>query len=41
MLVAHRLFPTPVMVCMDGFILTHAFEAVDVPEQDEVSHARR
>ena len=23
---------TPVMVCMDGFILTHAFEAVDVPE---------
>src|SRR5688572_32960562 len=22
---------TPVMVCMDGFILTHAFEAVDVP----------
>ena len=26
----------PVMVCMDGFILTHAFEAVDVPEQDQV-----
>lgn len=27
---------TPVMVCMDGFILTHAFERVDVPAQDEV-----
>jgi pyruvate ferredoxin oxidoreductase alpha subunit len=26
----------PVMVCMDGFILTHAFEAVDVPEQEQV-----
>jgi pyruvate ferredoxin oxidoreductase alpha subunit len=26
----------PVMVCMDGFILTHAFEAVDLPEQGEV-----
>jgi pyruvate ferredoxin oxidoreductase alpha subunit len=26
----------PVMVCMDGFILTHAVEAVDVPEQDAV-----
>jgi pyruvate ferredoxin oxidoreductase alpha subunit len=23
----------PVMVCMDGFILTHAFERIDVPEQ--------
>ena len=32
---AERL-SVPVMVCMDGFILTHAFEAVDVPEQDEV-----
>lgn len=27
---------TPVMVCMDGFVLTHAFEEVDVPEQDAV-----
>lgn len=27
---------TPVMVCMDGFVLTHAFERVDVPAQDEV-----
>jgi pyruvate ferredoxin oxidoreductase alpha subunit len=26
----------PVMVCMDGFILTHAVEAVDIPEQDAV-----
>jgi pyruvate ferredoxin oxidoreductase alpha subunit len=26
----------PVMVCMDGFILTHAFEQVDVPEQEQV-----
>jgi pyruvate ferredoxin oxidoreductase alpha subunit len=26
----------PVMVCMDGFILTHAFERVDVPSQEEV-----
>jgi pyruvate ferredoxin oxidoreductase alpha subunit len=26
----------PVMVCMDGFILTHAFEEVELPEQDAV-----
>ena len=26
----------PVMVCMDGFILTHAHEPVDIPAQDEV-----
>jgi len=26
----------PVMVCMDGFVLTHATERVDVPEQDQV-----
>ncbi|MFI7680124.1 transketolase C-terminal domain-containing protein [Actinophytocola sp. NPDC049390] len=26
----------PVMVCMDGFVLTHAFERVDVPAQGEV-----
>ncbi len=26
----------PVMVCMNGFILTHAFEAIDLPEQDVV-----
>jgi pyruvate ferredoxin oxidoreductase alpha subunit len=28
----------PVMVCMDGFILTHAFEPVDVPDQKEVDN---
>jgi pyruvate ferredoxin oxidoreductase alpha subunit len=26
----------PVMVCMDGFILTHAYEEVDIPDQDRV-----
>ncbi|MDE2093483.1 MAG: pyruvate ferredoxin oxidoreductase [Burkholderiales bacterium] len=26
----------PVMVCMDGFILTHAYESVDLPAQAEV-----
>lgn len=26
----------PVMVCMDGFILTHAYEQVDVPEPEQV-----
>jgi pyruvate ferredoxin oxidoreductase alpha subunit len=26
----------PVMVCVDGFTLTHAFERIDVPEQDPV-----
>src|SRR5512146_984693 len=26
----------PVMVCMDGFILTHAFERVDLPTQQQV-----
>jgi len=26
----------PVMVCMDGFILTHGMETVDIPEQDKV-----
>lgn len=27
----------PVMVCMDGFILTHAVEVVDVPEEGQVA----
>ncbi len=27
----------PVMVCMDGYILTHAVEAVDLPTQDQVN----
>ncbi len=26
----------PIMVCMDGFILTHAFERVDIPSQQQV-----
>ena len=26
----------PVMVCMDGFILTHAVERVELPQQDQV-----
>ena len=26
----------PVMVCMDGFVLTHAVEEIDVPEQEVV-----
>ena len=33
--IAERTF-LPVMVCMDGFILTHAYEPVDLPEQKEV-----
>ena len=28
----------PVMVCMDGFILTHGFELVDIPNQRQVDH---
>ena len=27
---------TPVMVCMDGFILTHAVERVEIPAQEQV-----
>src|SRR5579864_8825613 len=26
----------PVMVCMDGFVLTHAFEPLEVPAQEDV-----
>lgn len=26
----------PVMVCMDGFVLTHALERMDIPEQSQV-----
>ena len=33
--IAERL-SIPVMVCMDGFILTHAVEGIDVPEQAAV-----
>src|SRR5512143_3670646 len=31
-----ELLSIPVMVCMDGFILTHAYERVDVPTQQQV-----
>ncbi|MDD7384182.1 MAG: transketolase C-terminal domain-containing protein [Actinomycetaceae bacterium] len=27
----------PVMVCMDGYILTHAVEQVDVPEEEQIA----
>jgi pyruvate ferredoxin oxidoreductase alpha subunit len=36
---AYRIAETlslPVMVCMDGFILTHAYERVDMPGQEDV-----
>jgi len=33
--IAERL-SLPVMVCMDGFILTHAYERIDVPTQVQV-----
>ena len=33
--IAERL-SLPIMVCMDGFILTHAYEQVDVPDQADV-----
>lgn len=36
---AYRLaesLSVPVMVCMDGFVLTHAFERVDLPGQEQV-----
>ena len=26
----------PVMVCMDGFILTHSYSRVDIPDQEQV-----
>ncbi len=38
-ILAYRLaeeLSVPVMVCMDGFILTHAVEEVDLPEQAQV-----
>lgn len=31
----HRVM-LPVMVCVDGFVLPHAFEVVDLPSQEEV-----
>jgi pyruvate ferredoxin oxidoreductase alpha subunit len=31
-----ELLSLPVMVCMDGFILTHAYEQVELPTQEQV-----
>lgn len=31
-----EMLSCPVMACMDGFILTHAFERIDIPSQDQV-----
>ena len=41
-LIAYRLgedkrVMLPVMVCMDGFILTHGMETIDMPEQEKVN----
>lgn len=41
-LIAYRLAEDkrvmlPVMVCMDGFILTHGMETIDMPEQEKVN----
>ena len=38
-IIAFRLaeeLSVPVMVCMDGFILTHAYERVDMPSQEQI-----
>lgn len=38
-IIAFRLaeeLSVPVMVCMDGFILTHAYDRIDVPDQKQV-----
>jgi pyruvate ferredoxin oxidoreductase alpha subunit len=32
----HKSIMLPVMVCMDGFILTHGIETVDMPSQEQV-----
>ena len=32
----HKSIMLPVMVCMDGFILTHGTETVDMPSQEQV-----
>ncbi len=31
-----ELTSLPIMICMDGYILTHAYEPVDIPEQEQV-----
>lgn len=36
-----ELVSMPVMVCMDGFILTHAMEQIDVPEREQAERFLR
>lgn len=31
----HRVM-LPVMICMDGFVLSHAYETIDIPSQEQV-----
>jgi pyruvate ferredoxin oxidoreductase alpha subunit len=31
-----ELIKLPIMVCMDGFVLTHAYERIDMPDQEQV-----
>ncbi|MDO8473408.1 MAG: pyruvate ferredoxin oxidoreductase [Dehalococcoidia bacterium] len=31
----HRVM-LPVMICMDGFVLSHAYETIDIPDQEQV-----
>ncbi|MDR3588427.1 MAG: transketolase C-terminal domain-containing protein [Negativicutes bacterium] len=35
-LAEHSRVQTPVMVCLDGFVLTHTYEVVSIPAQDAV-----
>jgi pyruvate ferredoxin oxidoreductase alpha subunit len=35
-LAEHREIQTPVMVCLDGYVLTHTYEVVAIPPQDRV-----
>lgn len=35
-LAEHSRVQTPVMVCLDGFVLTHTYEVVNIPAQKEV-----
>jgi pyruvate ferredoxin oxidoreductase alpha subunit len=35
-LAEHKEVLTPVMVNLDGFVLTHTYEAIEVPEEEQV-----
>jgi pyruvate ferredoxin oxidoreductase alpha subunit len=35
-LAEHREVQTPVMVCLDGYVLTHTYEVVNIPRQKDV-----